>query len=381
VIAAVLLAAGSARRFGGPKLVQDLEGRAVVRWSTEALDREMVDEIVVVVPPAHKEIREALQGLNVRFVVNPTPDAGMGTSLACGISALADDAEAALIALADEPSPDRRALPRVVERWREGGAAIVVPTYCGVRGHPVLFDRSVFGELATLTGDQGARIVVDRDPSRVAYYELDARKPVDIDTPADFERARASVQQGRALIDRVMPLYHERASYWSVVQASTDVVYHAVLETDLARSLIARGLMALRSLGTQRIASFRFGQLPAHGTFFKLSEEPGREIVAGVLGSFWRLRGNVRDGDAESFRAPLAPGTAKAAWSFRVEPLRDETTVTTETRVLCSDDESRRQFHRYWTLIRPFSGLIRLETLRLIRHHAQYMSVSNRSGP
>jgi molybdenum cofactor cytidylyltransferase len=381
VIAAVLLAAGSARRFGAPKLVQDLEGRAVVRWSAEALRRAMVDEIVVVVPPGHEGIRQALAGLNVRFVVNPTPDSGMGASLARGISALSDDTNAALIALADEPAPDPRALPRVVERWRAGDATIVVPTYRGVRGHPVLFDRSVFGELATLTGDQGARLVVDRDPSRVAYYELDAGKPVDIDTPADFERAREGVQLDRTLIDRVMPLYHEKASYWSVVQAPTDVVYRAVLGTDLARSLLARGLMALRSLGTQRMAAFRFGALPVRGTFFKLSEEPGREIVAGVLGSFWRLRGNISDGDAESFRAPLAPGTAKAAWSFRVEASRDDSKLTTETRVLCGDEESRRQFHRYWTLIGPFSGLIRLEALRLIRHHAQYMSVSNPSAP
>jgi molybdenum cofactor cytidylyltransferase len=193
VIAAVLLAAGSARRFGAPKLLQDLEGRAVVRWSVEALRREMVDEIVVVVPPAHEEIRQALAGVNVRFVVNPTPEAGMGTSLACGIAALRDDTAAVLIALADEPAPDSRALPKVVERWRAGGAKIVVPTYRGVRGHPVLFDRSVFGELATLTGDQGARLVTDADPKRVALLELDAPKPVDIDTPADVERARASL--------------------------------------------------------------------------------------------------------------------------------------------------------------------------------------------
>lgn len=381
MITAILLAAGASRRFGAPKLVQDLEGRAVVRWSAEALLREMVDEVIVVVPPKHDDIRAALSGLKLRFVVNPTPDGGMGVSIACGIAAVRSDTTAALIALADEPAPDRRVLPRVIEQHRLTGAPIVVPRFRGTRGHPVLFHRSVFPELAALVGDSGAREVVERDPSRVAYFDLDEKKCPDVDTPADFERARAAVQQGRTLVDRLMPIYHERASYWTVVQTWKDDTYRAVLETDLARSVIARGLMALRSLGTRRIAAFRFGELPARGPFFKLGEEPGCEIVAGVLGSFWRLRGNVRDGDAESFRAPLAPGTAKAAWSFRVEALRDETTLTTETRVLCADEDSRRSFHRYWRFIGPFSGLIRLEALRLIRHHAQYMSVSNTSPP
>ena len=374
-----MLAAGSSSRFGKPKLVQDLEGRAVLRWSTEALIRHPVDEVIVVVPTSHGDIRSALAGLNVRFVVNPTPERGMGTSIARGIAAAPAETEAVLVALADEPAPDPRVLPKVIERYRMGGARIVVPRYRGVRGHPVLFDRSVFPELIALDGDRGAREVVDREPERVAFYDLDVQKPPDIDTPADFERARAVVQLGRSLIDRVMPLYHERAHYWTVVQASPDVVYGAVLETDLARSVIARGLMALRSFGTQRIAAFRFGELPARGTFFKLSEEPGREIVAGVLGSFWKLRGNVRVGDAESFRAPLPPGTAKAAWSFHVEALRDETSLTTETRVLCADEESRRRFHRYWKLIGPFSGLIRLEALRLIRRQAHYKPVPNMS--
>lgn len=382
MITAILLAAGASRRFGAPKLLQDLEGKPVLRWSAEAFLRPPVDELVVVVPPAHDEFERILAGTEARLVVNPHPERGMGASLACAIAALRPATEAVLVGLADEPVPDRAAIGRVVGRYRErkGEVGIVVPTFGGVRGHPVLFGRSVFGELAMLTGDRGGRDVADRDPGRVATVELDAPKPLDIDTPADLPRARERVNQGRTLLDRVMPLYHERASYWVIVQAPTDVVYRAVLQTNLAASVIAKTLMALRSLGRQGPASFRFGDLPQRGTFFKLADDPPREVVAGVIGPFWKFRGNVIDGDSETFRAP-PPGSAKAAWSFRVDESRDDTRLSTETRVLCADDESRRQFHRYWTIIAPFSGLIRREALRLIRRNAHFMSSSNTTSP
>lgn len=196
MITAILLAAGAARRFGAPKLLQHLDGKPVVRWSAEALHGAPVDEIIVVVPPSHEAIRRALSGLDVRFVVNPQPDDGMGASLARGIAAVGADTEAIVVALADEPMAGRSALEKVVERFREGGEGtrIVVPRFRGTRGHPVLFERSLFDELRSLTGDQGARAVTDRDPGRVAIVDVDAAKPVDIDTPHDLERLRSTAR-------------------------------------------------------------------------------------------------------------------------------------------------------------------------------------------
>ena len=94
----------------------------------------------------------------------------MGTSIASGVAALHADSDAVLVALGDEPMLGAASLRRVVERYRAGGYPIVVPTYKGTRGHPVLFDRAVFAELRELTGDQGARSVTDRDPSRVSFW-------------------------------------------------------------------------------------------------------------------------------------------------------------------------------------------------------------------
>jgi molybdenum cofactor cytidylyltransferase len=192
VIAALLLAAGASRRFGGglQKLVQELNGRPVVRWSVESLIGAPVDEVIVVVGANDAPVREALSGLPVRFIRNAAADAGMASSVAFGVSALTPETQATLIVLGDEPLAGRDPLERVVRRYKEGGAAIVAPTFRGVRGHPVLFDRSVFAELLALSGDHGARAVADRDPGRLAIVELDLPKPIDVDTPADLARLR-----------------------------------------------------------------------------------------------------------------------------------------------------------------------------------------------
>lgn len=194
MITALLLAAGAARRFGAPKLVQDLHGKPLARWSADALQVAAVDEIIVVVPPEFDTLRDALQGSDAYFVVNPHPRLGLSSSLACGVAAVSVDTEAVIVALADEPTMSREAVERVVARYRQGGARIVAPTYGGVHGHPVLFDRTVFEELRTFSGDHGARAVIERDPDRVALVEMGQPPPRDVDTPADLARLRDDAQ-------------------------------------------------------------------------------------------------------------------------------------------------------------------------------------------
>jgi molybdenum cofactor cytidylyltransferase len=192
VIAAILLAAGHARRFGADKLVQDLNGKPVIRRSVEVLCGPPIGDVLVVVPSAHEAIAQALAGLSVRLVVNDASSEGMASSIVCGVKALGPDTEATLIALADEPTLRRAVVQGVVDRYRAGQVSIVAPRYHGIPGHPVLFDRTVFGELSDLRGDAGARSVIDRDARRVAILELDETRPVDVDTPADLEHLRSA---------------------------------------------------------------------------------------------------------------------------------------------------------------------------------------------
>jgi molybdenum cofactor cytidylyltransferase len=191
IVAAVVLAAGLSRRMGRRKLLLEVEGRPLVRWSVEAIAPH-VDDVVVVTGPDDTAMREALAGLDVDVAENPRPEDGQGASIAAGIAALGAEVEAAIIALGDQPTLPPDAIPLLFEAFRRTAKPIVAPVYRGTQGTPVLFAASVFPELRALTGDAGARRVVDRDPTRVARVPIDADMPVDVDTPDDLVRLAAT---------------------------------------------------------------------------------------------------------------------------------------------------------------------------------------------
>ena len=188
MISAILLAAGSARRFGSQKLLHRVGAFTIVAHAARPLGGDPVDELVVVIdrPAEDSTVARELSFHAPRFAVSSGD--GMASSLAAGVAALDPMSEAVLIALGDEPFVSLEAIERVVARYRAGGVDVVVPRYRGVRGHPVLFSSRVYAELAALTGDHGARAVADKDPARRAFVDLDLPKPVDVDVPEDLAR-------------------------------------------------------------------------------------------------------------------------------------------------------------------------------------------------
>ena len=106
--------------------------------------------------------------------------------------------------------------------------------------------------------------------------------------------------------------------------------------------------------------------------FRKLDEEPGHELVLGLVGRFWTVFGDIQKiRSAVDFCEFEKPGYAKAVWNFSVADEGNGSRVATETRIKCLDGASRRSFGRYWTLIRPFSGLIRMEMLHAIKRRVE----------
>jgi Uncharacterized MobA-related protein len=190
VIAGVLLAAGRSTRFGGDKLLAPLHGRPVLFWSAAAL-AAAVDALYVVVPSGDAARIAALAGLPAVLVEHAGRDAGMGSSIGAGVAALPPSAEAVVIALGDQPAIVPAVVARLCERWRAGGAAAVVPSYRDGRGPPVLFGRASFDALRSLSGDVGARSVLDALGDAVTTVAVAEVAPMDVDTPDVLRRLAA----------------------------------------------------------------------------------------------------------------------------------------------------------------------------------------------
>jgi molybdenum cofactor cytidylyltransferase len=173
--------------MGRQKLLLAMRGTPIVRWSVEALCPH-VEDLVVVTGRDDTAVREALAGISARFATNPRPQDGQGSSIAIGVAALRPWTSAALVALGDQPRVPPEVAPALLEAWKRTGKPIVAPVYQGTQGTPVLFAADVFPELRALSGDSGARSIVQARRERVELITIDAPMPADVDTPEDYAR-------------------------------------------------------------------------------------------------------------------------------------------------------------------------------------------------
>ena len=154
-----MLAAGAASRFGGPK--QALLLPEVLRRVRES----SVDDLIVVAGAHPLDV-------DARTVECPEWERGPGASLRCGLDALGDDVEAAVVVLADGPDLAPAAIDRVIAAWRKGAGPVVAASYDGDRGHPVVLGRSIWTQIR----DEGARVL---EPALIPCDDLGP--PGDVD--------------------------------------------------------------------------------------------------------------------------------------------------------------------------------------------------------
>ena len=190
-IAGVVLAAGRASRMGSNKLIAELDGEPIVRRTVRAVLASRARPVVVVTGHEADAVQRALAGLDVRFVHNPAFADGMSTSLRAGVAA-AGPVDAALICLGDMPRLTADHFDALIDAFRAGDPdEILVPTHDRKRGNPVLWPRRYFAEIATLTGDVGARALLERHADHVRLIATaDSAILVDVDTPAALAELR-----------------------------------------------------------------------------------------------------------------------------------------------------------------------------------------------
>lgn len=174
------------------------------------------------------------------------------------------------------------------------------------------------------------------------------------------------------IISQIFPDFHFSEFHSIRIRGSADIIYQTLHNFDSNQLLVSRWLMFIRGLGKAKPRTMAKG-FTGIG-FIPLADTP-EEIVLGLVGQFWKPTGNISKINPADFHTFNTNGYAKAVWNFRITPADTHTVVlSTETRVQCLDKSSRIKFRFYWLLVRPFSGLIRIEILRKVKRQVEAMN-------
>ena len=183
ILHAIVLAAGSSRRFGSPKQLIKLDGELLLHRAIASAG-EVAGSAVTVVLGAHAaEIAAILPPVGLH--INRDWREGIGSSIRCAVRALPGACDGVLIVLADQPKITAACLRRLVSAWQSRPRQIIASRYSAVTGVPAIFPRWCFEELSALRGDVGARAVIARHEDRVVPILL-PEAGVDIDRPEDL---------------------------------------------------------------------------------------------------------------------------------------------------------------------------------------------------
>jgi len=203
--AAIILAAGSSSRMGSGrhKLLLPLDDRPVLAHVIDASLASQARPIIIVLGHQSNQVRSQIKQYSIHdditLIENTHYLQGMSTSLRIGIQTLLTNGyrkgslsyqvDSALIVLGDQPLITPTVIDKLITAYRTAGSPIVAPLYKGVRGSPVLFDKSLFSELIEVTGDEGGRTVLERHRHEVGLIEIgDALANYDVDTWDAYEQ-------------------------------------------------------------------------------------------------------------------------------------------------------------------------------------------------
>jgi len=188
MLSAILLAAGESKRMGKPKQLMPFGQSTLLEQAIDNLMNSAVDEIIVVLGYKAEEMIKTIAAKPVKIVVNPNYRPGMSTSIIAGLSLVDSQAQTVMLALGDQPSVDSQTINRLIEEFYRHDKGIAIPTYRGMRGHPIIFAIKYKPKLLGLRGDIGGREIIKQHPDDVLEVAVDWASVVsDIDTKSDYQ--------------------------------------------------------------------------------------------------------------------------------------------------------------------------------------------------
>jgi molybdenum cofactor cytidylyltransferase len=195
-VAAIILAAGPARRMGQLKQLLAYRGRTLLQHSIDQAVGGGFAPVIVVVGASSPMLRESIAGRRVEIVQNEAWETGMGSSITAGMQVLLNNAEvpsAIAILVADQPLIEAKHLAAMRQLLFAADASIVAAQYSDTLGVPALFKPEFFHALSSLAPEAGARTLLRDSNATVIRFPL-PQAAVDIDTPEDFEHFTSAVE-------------------------------------------------------------------------------------------------------------------------------------------------------------------------------------------
>jgi molybdenum cofactor cytidylyltransferase len=191
MISAILLAAGESKRMGTPKLLLKWGPYTIIEKSVDTLLASKIDELIVVLGYQARTILKKLGSRKLKAVNNPHYRMGMSTSIRRGLGLVSPKCEAILIGLADQPFIERDLIDHLIDIYYKNSHGIVLPSYKGERGHPVILNRHRYqGEMESLTGDVGCKPILNLHPEDILEVEVESEAVVaDIDLWEEYRSA------------------------------------------------------------------------------------------------------------------------------------------------------------------------------------------------
>ena len=187
-ISSILLGAGESKRMGVDKLSLPWGEKTVFEHCFDTLLRSKVKEVIVVLHGRIKEGADYLKGKRVKVEINPYYKKGMSTSIRRGIQAIDPRTHGILIALGDQPLIRTRTINALIHAFSQGKGKIIIPSFQGRKGNPVIFHRRYGKELLKLKGDVGGRSIIEKHPEDVWVVRVKSEGVVkDIDTWKDYK--------------------------------------------------------------------------------------------------------------------------------------------------------------------------------------------------
>lgn len=191
-ITALVLAAGQSKRMGSAnKLLLNINGSPMIQHVIKVTRSSRVDRIIVVIGYQSQQIKSALKGYDVEFIVNPDHEEGLSSSLSAGMRCVDDGTEAVLICLGDMPMVTTDSINALITDFDpDTGNEICVPVYLGKRGNPVLWSRRFINEMMSLVGDCGAKHLLFKHDEIVREVPVSNEGVlIDFDTPQAIQRS------------------------------------------------------------------------------------------------------------------------------------------------------------------------------------------------